>query len=441
MKNSIYIALLISVFMTSCNKEDYTGEIIEDDPSIFEIEPMPVLINLGDSQYELSTKGYGTFNNLAEKEKIDSVIWKNAIFYVYSFCKGEECDMTINWADEENNNGNICLIDASRNDTITDEIAQKGGKSARFNTSDFKLLEWAMNPDSVVYYNTADYYKSYNFFVYHLDDSHVSDIDRQKDRIAIDLEIDGSQDLMAGKAELTESQNALINSKELGNDLKENYYSTFSANHEINPYVTLQHYLAKFRFELYPGGDLKENRDSSACFEAYVKEININSLSKAKMTVASNNEDIWPLGVEFDNNSSKYFPLRDRYLDEEGQLQDSTQFHQRLVYNESDVVVENVYMRKPQPIGDDLLISPSEQVEIRMIMVNDRNEEFEGQEPFTLTLVPPEGETSFKAGKSYVVKLAIYGYQQIEANVDIVAWKDGGIEEIDPDMELNGYDY
>ena len=121
-----------------------------------------------------------------------------------------------------------------------------------------------------------------------------------------------------------------------------------------------------------------------------------------------------------------------------GNIADSIQF-KRLDYNESDVAITDPYMRQPQAIGDYLLVAPAGQMTVNIIMFNDRNDVHYGEEPLHITLTPPDGTESFEAGKGYVVKLAIYGNQQIEAQIDIEPWVDGGSINIDPDDEINNY--
>lgn len=432
MKRLSYM-LLFAIAIASCERNDYTGEAIKDEAIDYEAEPMPVLISLGDAPM-IESKGYGTFGDLTGQQRLDSIVWSNAEFYIYSFSKSQDCDMRINWSDSTNTAGSICLIDATRHDSATDGR----GKKAKFNTADFKMLDWVEKPDSIIYYNTQDYYKSYDFFAYHIDDCPVSKIDRQRDYIDIDIEFDGTQDIMGGKAALTDAQITAINSKSNRDELLDNYYSTFSANHEISPYIRMNHYLTKVRFELYPGGDLTERGDSSACFEAYVRDISISSFGKATMTVASHDEAQYPLQLQFMEGSQRNMHLKDLYIDDNGNIADSIQF-KRLDYNESDVAITDPYMRQPQAIGDYLLVAPAEQMTVNIIMFNDRNDVHYGEEPFHITLTPPDGTESFEAGKGYVVKLAIYGYQQIEAQIDIEPWVDGGSINIDPDDEINNY--
>ena len=156
------------------------------------------------------------------------------------------------------------------------------------------------------------------------------------------------------------------------------------------------------------------------------------------MTVASHDEAQYPLQLQFMEDSQRNMHLKDLYIDDNGNIADSIQF-KRLDYNESDVAITDPYMRQPQAIGDYLLVAPAEQMTVNIIMFNDRNDVHYGEEPFHITLTPPDGTESFEAGKGYVVKLAIYGYQQIEAQIDIEPWVDGGSINIDPDDEINNY--
>ena len=91
---------------------------------------------------------------------------------------------------------------------------------------------------------------NYDFFAYHVDDAAVGvDVVETADVFTLPVTIDGSQDLMVAKAELTADQINIL-SAEKAND----YYSAFSARKGINPHFTFKHLLTRFTFEVKAEG-------------------------------------------------------------------------------------------------------------------------------------------------------------------------------------------
>lgn len=430
MKNTaFYFACLL--MMTGCGRDEYNGEVIEDDLQEYVPEPMPVKMNIGAGNFLTQTKGSGPLENLGDGSPVDTAVWNKARFYVYAFAEGEETDMRITWDSPENEGESHCLIDATRKDDDSFVLTANtfGGKETCISDLDYRSLLWS--DDQLVYYNLDDYSKAYEFFAYYVDDYSLTDdkIHRESDHIDIDVEIDGKRDLMGARAELTEEQEQYINSKQgdLATRLMESRYSTFAANYEIDPCFVFSHYLCKVRVELYPGGNLSEKGPESPCYQQAIR-VRALSRNKAVMTVATRDEEMWPLGARFDENQSlRSFDLTYKILNSEGELRDVISEGQ-LEYLESDVQIDDVYQRTPYRMPGYLLVAPDE---LLQLVVKASNED----EEIPVELKAPGGAAQFEPGKAYVVRLAVYGRQQIAATVDVEPWVPGGEIIITPDLQ------
>ena len=96
-----------------------------------------------------------------------------------------------------------------------------------------------------------------------------------------------------------------------------------------------------------------------------------------------------------------------------------------------------------------MLVEPSEELELILYYKENRpDSSVDGKENWIpnrlkYRIIPPKdnnesfdketGTYRFKAGYSYVVKIAVYGMQPIEVSASIEGWKVGGDIVIDPD--------
>lgn len=441
------INILILLLLVGCKKDTtYTGEVVEEEP--FDpviIKPMPILLNMGDNaggvEYN-NTKGFGGFNQFTSDTPLDTVVWQNSIFHVYSFSKNENADYSVKWSDEQDSANRMCLVDG----TINAENPSIGGKPVRLNMSDWSTLDWLDN--SFVYYNLHDYKAAYDFFLYYLDDIKSTDniIHREKDRVYVDVDVDGTRDFMGAKAEVTERQMAIVEKSKYSEELLESCFSTFSANYMINPNFVLKHYLTKIRFEIYPGGNL-ENKDKSECYGIILDSIYATTKINGKMIVATKDTEACPLGIDFSESRSSRVLLKNKYLDAERNIVDSLSYG-KPVYREGDEMFSSPYDRLGVKLDGCFFLAPQEsyRFDMRISGLTDRETESgtaggytpSGTETMTekvnLTITPEDGSAMFEAGKAYVVRLAVFGGVEIDVDVDVEPWGKGGEIVIDPDI-------
>jgi hypothetical protein len=105
---------------------------------------------------------------------------------------------------------------------------------------------------TIQYYPLSGYY---DFFGYHLDDALPTTADPDDyvttngDKMTVPFAIDGSQDLMSTKAELTALQTTTMSAATRPAD----YYSAYSARRGVQPYLTFNHLLTRFAFFVKAG--------------------------------------------------------------------------------------------------------------------------------------------------------------------------------------------
>lgn len=427
MKKTIVYMIFLSLLF-GCGKT-YDGEVIKDKEQEIIVEPMPVLMSIGEVGNFAQFKGSGLVTGICEN-KLDSILWLNSKFYIYAFSQkteGSEVDYRYNWNSGDNIGERYCLIDATR---VAENSYSKGpgGKEAVLSEVDMRTLTWADNLN--VLYNTVDFGKAYDFFVYYVDDYEVQDRDvhREREYVYIDVEIDGQRDLLGAKAIPTKRQLDIIDKKNgsLSYDLNNMLYSTNTAIFNINPSFQLKHYLSKVSVVLYPGGVLSEKGPDSPCYEPVVT-VRGESKSLAKMVVATSDEEKYPLGATFyDGQSYASFDLMYKELKGDGKIENIKSSSQ-LEYNEADVDISDVYKRSSLKMPGELLMAPDRDLRLFVNMDNETEE-------IPLVLDPPEGYDSFLPGMSYVVRVAVYGRQNISATVDVNPWNEGEDIEITPDL-------
>ena len=252
---------------------------------------------------------------------------------------------------------------------------------------------------------TQKYYPmqgNFDFFAYHVDNAatvingEAASPTLNVDKYIIPVTIDGSQDLMVAKAELTTDQEALLPAEKA-----DDYYSAFSARKGVNPHFKFQHLLTRLTFEVKAA-----TTDDEA---VVIKGVEIdNANTTADMVVAYT-----AAPAELLDNQAN--PATVSLKDANGAAFAET--------NPSAVDFNR--------IGESLMLMP--QAEYNMIIrmtqtVNgvERTVDY----PYTLKS-EKLGLTSFEAGKQYNVKFTVYGLSVIKLELELTAWKDGGNLEVD----------
>ena len=392
---------------TACSDHSYRGSA--DDVPVEE-ELVPVMVVVGDPDHLIvkpeepetpEGKGAGAIDNDSEED------WQDASIYIYAFKR----DLQTSFRTTSMEDSDWCLVDGS-----TDELGSLAGKKARIGRLD-AYVAWEGVVRSI-YYPQNNY--PYDFYGYYIDDIEVTpeQITRTDDAVQLEVEIDGTQDLMTSKAELTDEQlyrEDFTDEQRL--DVMNYSYSAYTAKLNIQPVLYFKHHLARLRFELYPG---REEANG-----VYVDSITVRSRTRAVFTVAAKAEE--RMGADFSADETyKLLSLRE----EDGSRLQRDFYHTNYT-GDFDVPL---YERDGVLVGGSLLVAPDTEYEAHIYL---KEQGRGGEITYTYENVVPLtcNEGYFEPGKQYTVRLGIYGKMEMDVAVELVPWGYGGSITVDQEDE------
>lgn len=435
------LLMLCLMVMTACGNL-YTGEETLFNPGLdgsIQEESVPVMVAFDDPYYNILSRGVGKIDpedewfddKLNPKDENGAPIKEEKpAFYVYAFRKhmGPYGYNITRELDPD-----ICLVDGSTG-TQAEEAKnlQKPnlaihGKRAYYNGNG-SFANWFYE-DEKLFYSNIEQSLSFDFFAYHVDDSEAGDIVRTDDYISFPVKIDGSQDLMWGKAELTKEQLATIaaiEDEEKKEQIERFYYSTYSGRYNIWPIFQMKHQMAYIKFNLIAGNAFGD--------PVKVHDIKIETPTEGTFVVVSKDPNK-TLGATFVGNAGvEQLALRNLkngkpILKESDNDEDDTWAKRdiQLQYNEDGTRPPGI------PVGE-LLIPPGKEVILHTWLSNlDTKEEVEH------TYIPIKTnneEEGFVKGRTYNINITVYGPKQISIDVEATPWKDGGDVEVDMEDDI-----
>lgn len=390
LKRLAYISVVTAV-MVGCADDSFKGAsdgLYGDDG-----QPIPVVVALGDPSGGIS-KETGAIDSMEE--------WNGGNIYVYAFCK----DAQTSYAATSRKAPLKCLVDGSK-----DDYGSLAGKKAELDARS-SYAEWDKYDQELVYPDGGYNKTAYDFFAYYVDDIVPADVVRTDDAVVLEVEIDGTQDIMSSKAEVTERQLATYPQRDQALII-ENRYSFYTAQRNVIPTFVFDHHLVRLEFEIHAGLVIDEHN------RVLIHGFEIKSKSRARFTVAS--KDAGRMGLVFGEEKKEMF------LTEEGEgTLDSGKYIVNL-RNSSDVAGEIF------KLGDCLLVAPDVEYDAYMTMTEERSDGSivisRARTPLTISYSGGQ----FKAGNQYKVKLTVYGATRVSASVEMEPWYEGG--HIDMDTE------
>lgn len=426
MKKMFFFALAAAGMLTACSNDDTLGGNGEQNASEQQIR-------LGVASSKVQTRGTGTVGGMTDAENK----WAGQTLWVYMLQKGS--------------------MELGYYKTPTEAAGAAVG-TAVFDNKEFKAPNTAENTVSGLA-TTADgaiaYYPvsgNYDFWGYRVDDAVagtpdvklVDDTDNevaadQATKRVVDIVINGSQDIMAGKA--TPSADEVT---KLGN-YGENFYSAYAARKGVQPNITFNHLLTRFTFEVRAGSKATAGEGASGNTEAVrVQGISVESLTDGKLTVAYKGETKEAADLlTFTGNAS---PLK-------LQQRSTTAVDN----NDPLVALEEVALTWPAdadatvgdvlPVGEALLVAPGQTeypLTIALAQKVKKNTTAADKEDMNLeqkATIKMDGTKTFEPGKSYKVTITVYGLEEIEVTATLVPWADGGSIDIDDDRDPNNGKY
>lgn len=264
-----------------------------------------------------------------------------------------------------------------------------------------------------------------------------------EDSLLIGFQIDGTQDIMAGKAVPTEEE-----MNKCGGE--ENIYSAFAARREVQPNIKFEHLLSRLNFQVLAGAESTTDANTGV----KVTGITVKSKATGKLVIA------YKGAAAFENVSDQLIVDKYETPETEAALYKDLVVKQRtdgapLTDNLEDLEPVtpkwNNGMALATQVGEALLAIPADKYDItinlqqKVQVKGDKSspvdpDDFQTKDyTYTAELkntVNPE--KGFEPGYSYNVTITVYGLSEIKITTTLIPWKDGGNIEMNPEDETFG---
>lgn len=426
MKKMFFFALAAAGMLTACSNDDTLGGNGEQNVSEQQIR-------LGVASSKVQTRGTGTVGGMTDTENV----WAGQTLWVYMLQKGS-MDLAYYKAPAV---GGVATPDVEvfNNKKFTAPDAANNTKSGLATTAD----------GTIAYYPVSG---NYDFWGYRVDDAVagggtpvVKTVDDAGTEVeanvatkrVVDIEIDGSQDIMAGKAVPSADEVA-----KLGN-YADNFYSAYAARKGVQPNITFNHLLTRFTFEVRAGSKATAGLPAGGNTDAVkVTGVSVDSKTTGTLTVAYTGETKEAADLLTFTGDASALTLKQR----DAALADNNAplvalEPVSLTWTDDAATIGDVIK-----VGEALLVAPGEtEYPLTIFLSQDVLEQLTGakvtrplEQKATIKM---DGTKKFEPGKSYKVTITVYGLQEIEVTATLVPWADGGSIDIDDDRNPNEGEY
>lgn len=425
MKKMFFFALAAAGMLTACSNDDTLGGNGEQNASEQQIR-------LGVASSKVQTRGTGTVGGMTD----DDNKWAGQTLWVYMLQKGS-MDLALYKAPAA---GGVATPDV--------EV---------FNNKEFKAPTTADNTKSGLA-TTADgtiaYYPvsgNYDFWGYRVDDAAVGGTPVVKTvddagteveanaatKRVVDIEIDGSQDIMAGKAAPSADEVTKLGG------YADNFYSAYAARKGVQPNITFEHLLTRFTFEVRAGSKATAGLPAGGNTDAVkVTGVSVGSKTTGTLTVAYTGAT--KKAAELLTFTGDASPLILKQRDEDVADNNALLVALKpvtLTWTDDAATIGDVLK-----VGEALLVAPGETEYPLTIALSQDVLQKVGENKVTMPLeqkatIKMDGTKTFEPGKSYKVTITVYGLEDIRVTATLVPWADGGSIDIDDDRDPNNGKY
>lgn len=300
---------------------------------------------------------------------------------------------------------------------------------------------------TIAYYPVSG---NYDFWGYRVDDAVAGDpvvklVNDAGDEVAadqatkrvVDIKIDGSQDIMAGKAAPSTDEVA-----KLGN-YADNFYSAYAARKGVQPNITFNHLLTRFTFEVRAGSKATAGLPAGGNTDAVkVTGVSVDSKTTGTLTVAYTGETKAAADLLTFTGDASALTLKQR----DAALADNNAplvalEPVSLTWTDDAATIGDVIK-----VGEALLVAPGQTEYPLTIALSQDVLQKVGETKVTMPLeqkatIKMDGVKAFEPGKSYKVTITVYGLEEIKVTATLVPWVDGGSIDIDDDRNPNEGEY
>lgn len=424
MKKMFLFALAAAGMLTACSNDDTLGGNGEQNVSEQQIR-------LGVASSKVQTRGTGTVGGMTDAENV----WAGQTLWVYMLQKGS-MDLAYYKAPAV---GGVATPDVEvfNNKKFTAPDAANNTKSGLATTAD----------GTIAYYPVSG---NYDFWGYRVDDAAgatpvVKTVDDTGAAVeanvatkrVVDITIDGSQDIMAGKAVPSTDEVT-----KLGN-YADNFYSAYAARKGVQPNITFNHLLTRFTFEVRAGSKATAGLPAGGNTDAVkVTGVSVDSKTTGTLTVAYTGATKEAAELLTFTGDASALTLKQR----DAALADNNAPLVALEPVSLTWTDDAATMGDVIKVGEALLVAPGEtEYPLTISLSQDVLEQLTGakvtkplEQKATIKM---DGVKAFEPGKSYKVTITVYGLQEIEVTATLVPWADGGSIDIDDDRNPNEGEY
>ncbi len=421
-----FFALAAAGMLTACSNDDTLGGNGEQNASELQIR-------LGVASSKVQTRGTGTVGGMTDDENK----WAGQTLWVYMLQKGS--------------------MELGYYKTPTEAAGAAVG-TAVFDNKEFKAPNTAASTVSGLA-TTADgaiaYYPvsgNYDFWGYRVDDAVTgtpdvklmddTDTETTADlatKRVVAIKIDGSQDIMAGKATPSTAEVGKLG------DYADNFYSAYAARKGVQPNITFNHLLTRFTFEVRAGSKATAGQGASGNTEAVrVQGVSVESLTNGKLTVAYKGETKEAADLLTFTGDASPFTLKQRAA---GAVDNNDPLVDLVEVPLTWPAVGEATVGDVIPVGEALLVAPGQTEypltialaqKVKKNVTDTEKEDMALEQKATIKM---DGVKVFEPGKSYKVTITVYGLEEIEVTATLVPWVDGGSIDIDDDRNPNEGEY
>ena len=416
-----FFALAAAGMLTACSNDDTLGGNGEQNVSEQQIR-------LGVASSKVQTRGTGTVGGMTDDENV----WAGQTLWVYMLQKGS-MDLAVFYKSP------------TVGTTAGTELEVFNNKEFKApNTADKIKSGLATTADgTIAYYPVSG---NYDFWGYRVDDAVKGtpavktvndngdevDADKATKRV-VEIEIDGSQDIMAGKAAPSTKEVT-----DLGG-YADNFYSAYAARKGVQPNITFNHLLTRFTFEVRAGSKATAGLPVDGNTDA-VKVIGVSVDSKTTGTLTVAYTGATKESAELLTFTGNASPLTLKQRDENAVDNNDALVALKpvsLTWTDDAATIGDVLK-----IGEALLVAPGETEYPLTIALSQDVLQKVGDPKVTMPLeqkatIKMDGVKKFEPGKSYKVTITVYGLEGIEVTATLVPWADGGSIDIDDDRNPN----
>lgn len=424
MKKMFFFALAAAGMLTACSNDDTLGG--NGDQNVSEQQ-----IRLGVASSKVQTRGTGTVGGMTDAYNV----WAGQTLWVYMLQKGS-MDLAYYKAPAVGTTA-AAETEVFNNKKFNAPNAADNTKSGLATTAD----------GTIAYYPVSG---NYDFWGYRVDDAVAGDpvvklVNDAGDEVAadqatkrvVDIKIDGSQDIMAGKAAPSTDEVA-----KLGN-YADNFYSAYAARKGVQPNITFNHLLTRFTFEVRAGSKATAGLPAGGNTDAVkVTGVSVDSKTTGTLTVAYTGETKAAADLLTFTGDASALTLKQR----DAALADNNAplvalEPVSLTWTDDAATIGDVIK-----VGEALLVAPGQTEYPLTIALSQDVLQKVGETKVTMPLeqkatIKMDGVKAFEPGKSYKVTITVYGLEEIKVTATLVPWVDGGSIDIDDDRNPNEGQY